>query len=305
MSGGTAHSGLWYLRPTIIVGLVCALMGILMLGMVSAQAPTPHPEPGPIPKPTANDPAPAPVAPDPCDKCKIDTDRIHFAGVDDDAPVRSEEQNKQEYEAYNEVLLQTRRFTLDELKACANKDLTFGDLLRPIRKDFQFKPVMFEGRLKRLVRLEPTRPLAAAGVQNLYEGWVFPRDGADPMCVLITELPEGLETSREYPNSIPVKVVGYSFKVIRYEAEEWDPKDSTRHRIRRAPLIMARSLILIPVAPADGGELWRNGFVPGILGLIGAISVVVLGLTLWFRRGDRRLRQELSEVRSRNPFDGA
>lgn len=254
----------------------------------------------------AQTPSPSAVPPaDPCAETRIDTDRLHFRYVRDDAPVQHEAQNRQEFEAYNEVLALAHSLPVEKLEKCADRDVTFADLVRDVRKDYQFKLLYFEGRLKRLRKLEPTKDLAEKGVKNLYEGWMFPKNGSDPMCVLITELPAGLEPSVEYPTPKSVTVAGYSFKLIRYESAEPDAKHPGQGRVRRAPLLMAHTFRVLPDEDTDGGKPWRTGFVPGILGLVGGISAVALGLTWWFRRGDRRVRTELAARKARNPFEDA
>jgi hypothetical protein len=238
------------------------------------------------------------------DKYAIDPDRFIFARVEDDAPVRSEAENREEYDAYNEVLLHARRFPPAELEAHATRDVTLRDLVQPVRQDFRFKLVYFEGRLKRVRRLEPTAPLRAAGVTDLYEGWVFPGTGRDPLCVLTTALPPGLAPALEYTPTRPVAVAGYSFKRIRYESAEDDPKEPGQKVVRRVPLLLAHSLTLRPEPDADGGRPWRTGFLPGMLAIMGAIAAVTLGLTWWYRRGDRAARRALAARRTANPFDG-
>jgi hypothetical protein len=238
--------------------------------------------------------------PHPADRFKIDTDRADYAGVEDDAPVRSEDQNRQEFAAYNDTLLHARKFTVADQERYANRDVTFPDLLAAVRTDYRFQLVYFEGRLKRLRRLEPTKPLKAEGVTDLYEGWMFPANGADPLCVLTTELPPGLDPAVEYDPARPVAVAGYFFKVMRYEAP--DPKDPTGRITRRAPLLMARSFTPLPAADADASGPWRTGFLPGVLAVVGGVAAVTLGLTWWFRTGDRPVRRELADRRDRNPF---
>lgn len=278
--------------PAVRVALILVLgSGGLAAGVSVAQPP--------------QSPSPADVAPpaDPCAETRIDTDRLHFRYVRDDAPVQHEAQNQQEFDAYNEVLAFVHGLPIEKLEKCANRDVTFPDLVKDVRKDYQFKLLYFEGRLKRMRKLEPTKPLAEKGVKNLYEGWMFPRNGSDPMCVLVTELPAGLEPAVEYPTPKPVTVAGYSFKLIRYESAEPDPKNPGQGRVRRAPLLMAHTFRLLPEEDADAGKAWRTGFVPGILAIVGGISAVTLGLTWWFRRGDRRLRGELAVRKARNPFE--
>lgn len=277
--------------PASRVALILALgIGGLWAGVSVAQPPQLTP------------PADVTSPPDPCAETRIDTDRLHFRYVRDDAPVQHEEQNQQEFEAYNEILAFAHGLPVEKLERCANRDVTFADLVRDVRKDYQFKLLYFEGRLKRLRKLEPTKALAEKGVKTLYEGWMFPANGSDPMCVLATELPAGLGPSVEYPTPKPVTVAGYSFKLIRYESAEPDPKHPGQGRIRRAPLLMAHSFRVLPEEDVDAGKAWRTGFVPGILGLVGGISAVALGLTWWFRRGDRRVRTELAVRKARNPF---
>jgi hypothetical protein len=238
-------------------------------------------------------------APDPY---TIDRDKLYLSHVDDDRPVRSEDENPDEFLAYNDILLHAHRLPAADLEKHASRDVTFADLVAKTRTDYQFKLLYFEGRLKRLRRLEPTKPLKEAGVKNLYEGWMFPRDGDQPMCVLTTELPPGLEPSLEYKPAKPVTVAGYSFKLIRYESAEKSAHDPTQQRVRQAPLLMAHSFTLVPQPDADGGKPWRSAFLPGMLAMMAVIGAVVVGLTLWFRRGDRTVRRELDERRDRNPF---
>ena len=240
--------------------------------------------------------------PDPCADTRIDPDRLHFRFVQDDAPVRHEGQNQQEFDAYNEVLLHAHRLPVATLERCANRDVTFLDLVKDVRKDYQFTLIYLEGRLKRLRRLEPTKPLAEAGVKDLYEGWMFPKDRADPLCVLVTELPPGLAPGHEFDPPRSVAVAGYSFKLIRYESSEPDPKRPEQGIVRRAPLVMGHAFTLLPEPEADAGASWRTAFLPGMLAIVGGVGLVVVALTWWFRRGDRSVRRELDARRSQNPF---
>ena len=105
----------------------------------------------------------------PLGKYDLDADRFHFSRVEWDAPVKSEDRNRDEFEAYNDTLIHAKQFTADELISAGNRDVTFKDLVKPVGRDFQFKLLTMEGRLKRMRRLVPTKPLLAVGFQNLYE----------------------------------------------------------------------------------------------------------------------------------------
>jgi hypothetical protein len=239
--------------------------------------------------------------PDPPGRFRIDSDRFYFSQVRDGTPVQSSE-NPEEYEAYNDVLLHARQFTAAELEANASRDATFYDLVGPLRHDFRFKLLYFEGRLAQLRRIEPNEGQAAAGIADVYEGWMFPADGSDPMCVVVTELPPGLEPSTGYQPWRRVAVAGYYFKLFRYQSKQKDEKDPTRYKDRLAPLLMARSFTLLPQPEADGGRPWRATFLPGMLGVMAAVVAVLVGMVLLFRRGDRAARRAV-ERRGRNPFD--
>ncbi len=277
----------------LAVAVLCAAGGMLQAGQ-----PEVAPEPrlvGSVPTPP---PPPAPT--DPAAKFRIDSDRLHFGRVEDDVKVRSEGENPHEFTAYNEVLIHASRLEAADLERHAVRDVLFRDLVVDSRKDYQFKLVYLEGRLKRLRRLEPTRPLAEAGIKDLYEGWLFPQNGTEPVCVLTTELPEGLEPSLEYTPSKHAGVAAYSFKLMRYEAT--DPDDASKMIVRRAPLLMGRSFKVFPEKPAPDGAEWWGGFLPALLAALAGITAVTLGLTWWFRRGDRSVQKRLDNRLGRNPY---
>ncbi|MGL6094450.1 MAG: hypothetical protein ACRC7O_01440 [Fimbriiglobus sp.] len=240
----------------------------------------------------------------PATQYTLDTDRIIFSDVEYDAPVRGEDKNRGEFMAYNEVVLHARNFPDYELRKAARKAITFRDLLSKAGRDFQFDLLFFDGRLAQLRDVKPTKPLAAAGVTALYEGWVFPTNGADPMCVLLTELPAGLEPSAAYSPAKPVSFAGYYFKLIQYESANPDPK----LRIRRAPLIIAKTLTLGAVPPADEDidGSWWYGFLPGMVGMFALIGSVVVGMTWFFGRGDKAHKRAIADLREKNnPFGRA
>ncbi len=293
MSAPAARSPSLTRLSVLAVGAVCALVGLLQ-----ADPPELAPPPRLVGSVPALPPSAAPV--DPLAKFRIDKDRLHFGRVEDDVKVRSEDENPHEFTAYNEVLIQAHRLSAADLEQHAIRDVMFRDLVLDTRKDYQFKLVYLDGRLKRLRRLEPTKPLAEAGVKNLYEGWLFPQNGTEPVCVLTTELPEGLEPSIEYTPSKHAAVAAYSFKLMRYEAA--DPKDPSRLIVRKAPLLMGRSFKVFPERPAPEGSEWWGGFLPGLLAVLAGITAVAFGLTWWFRRGDRKVHQKLDDRLDRNPY---
>ena len=115
--------------------------------------------------------------PDPAAKYQIAKNRLIFDRIRDKEAFRSEDENPEEYRAYNTVLLHARSFPAAELEKYARRDVNFKDLFRNAQ-EFRLELVYLDGRLKQLRRTEPTKDLAAAGVKDLYEGWLFPRDEA-------------------------------------------------------------------------------------------------------------------------------
>ena len=240
----------------------------------------------------------------PADKYKLDADRFRFTRVEDDAPVRSEGQNREEYEAYNDVLLHARQFPAAELESHANRDVTFLDLVRPIRQDFQFQLLYFEGRLAKLRRVEPNRGLAAAGVDRPVRGVDVPRQrvGPDVRADHRVAARTGAEPGVRPQAAGRRRRVLLQVDPLRVGGEgpaRPDPLPGAA-----APLLMAKSFTLLPTPDADGGRAWRTGFLPGMLGVLAGIVVVAAVLTLLFRRGDRAARRAIEDRRARNPFDG-
>lgn len=243
------------------------------------------------------------IASPPSNRLALDPDRLQFRGIDDDAPVRNQADNPLEYEAYNTVLQHARQFTATELLSGAERDVTFRDLVLLVRQDFRLKLVALDGRLLGVRKYAATPPLIAAGVPHLYECWLVPDTGSAPLCFQSTELPPGLEPRRTYDRPVPVTAVGYVFKLMRYESSEPHPTDRERGRVRKAPLLMGHSLILRPVPSSVGrSDPWATGFVPGLVLAVGGLGAIGLGLTAWYRRGDRSVQAELERHRQQNPF---
>jgi hypothetical protein len=235
------------------------------------------------------------------DRIALDPDRLVFRGIEDDAPVRGQADNPQEFEAYNLVLTHAWQFAAEELAATANRDVTFRDLVAPSRQDFRLTLVRLDGRLLRLRKYPATKPLRAAGVQHLYEGWVFPDAGDSPLCFLATDPPDGLGPSQNYSPPVPVTAAGFVFKLMRYESAEPHPTDPARQVVRRAPLLMGRRLILrqLPPSPAP----ITGGLLPAVGGVLALFAAVGVGLTAWYRRGDRAVRAAVTDRRNENPFE--
>ncbi|MGL6073373.1 MAG: hypothetical protein ACRC8S_04320 [Fimbriiglobus sp.] len=257
------------------------------------------------PAPPTKD-GPKEATPEPINPLALNADRGFFQRIEWDAPLRGEDANWEEFEAYNETVLHARQFTSEQLFETGLKDATFRDLVNSRSgQDFQFKIVSFEGRMKRLRRIEPSAPLKKAGIKDLYECWIFPHLGADPLCLVLVDLPEGITPNLLYQQSPSVKFGAYYFKLIQYESGIPSAKNKDRNQIRRAPLMMSRGLIVTADNRPDAGKPWREGFLPGIATLVGGLFLFACLLTVWYWRGDRDWRKLREERRNQNPFPEA
>lgn len=238
------------------------------------------------------------------EKYRLDTDRLQFDRVVFEGRIATEDANRDEFSAYCDILLHARKFPAAELVGAGNRFVTFRDLVQPqpSGKVYQFELLTMEVRLKSARPFPAPKPLVEAGVPTLYECWMLTHKTNNPVCVLATELPAGLEPSTAYPDPRPIVVGGYFFKLLHYDSQLLDPAQPNGLKVHRAPLLMARSFEVVPEPVPEPLNAWRGVFLPGVLGLLGSLAVSAVGLTWYFRRGDRAVRAELEARRSRNPF---
>ena len=229
----------------------------------------------------------------------------HFAGVRWNARFATEDSNADEFRAYHETVAFARQFSAQEMLDAGDRDATFRDLVLPGGKDFQGKLLALEGRLKLARKVVPPRPLREQGLEVIYECWLYPKRTDDPpLCLHVTELPEGVKPGPKFEQSMAVEFAGYYFKLMQYESQEPDPANPRERVVRKAPLLVGRSFRLKdPPAPAAADDVWYNGFVPIFLAGLGALSAAALGLSYWFKRGDRATKATLAARRAVNPFE--
>jgi hypothetical protein len=139
------------------------------------------------------------------------------------------------------------------------------------------------------------------GVPSIYEAWIFEK-GASPVCVVFTELPQGFELAEKSQGQ--VQFDGYFFKIYRYPTKDRTPGNRTRD----VPLLIGRTLTLVDPKEqraSQEGQANKPGFLTlsggssllfGFFGLIIGTLVLALFLTIWFRRGDQRVRKRLAET---------
>ena len=247
---------------------------------------------------------PAPVlAEDP--PVALDKDRGIFDRIEDRSPIRSESQNPDEYAAYNAVLVHAHQIPVATLDSAARRDVLYKDLFHSVRKEFKLELVRFEGRLKRLRSIGPTRQLKDAGIETLYEGWIVPKEQPKfLLCFLTTELPAGFEAQQDLSRdklNLPVSIAGYFFKLMTYETPE-AAKDPKKNAVEYAPLLMGRSVIVLPETSHNPSDDWYGTFLPGLIGVMAAMAAIVFGLSMWYRRDDRKIQSAIAARQEQNPF---
>lgn len=225
-----------------------------------------------------------------------------FKLIQDDTRITADPNVWEEEAAWNRVVLHARKFTPEQLEEAARRDLSFASLFEAGRQDYKLELVYFEGRLIRLSKGENSKRLADAGVPTWYEGWLVPKDEprGNPICVVMTDLPAGL-----VPKPLMtewVSFAGYSFKLMHYKSGETDKKDASRNVTKRAPLLIGRSVIVHEDRSDDGPTTWSATMLPLIVGGLLLLIAIGVGLSWWFRRGDRQVRAETDAARFQNPF---
>lgn len=205
-----------------------------------------------------------------------------------------------EYEAYVEALVNVA-FTSPEAFANAarkNKHLTFGQLYRD-SEIYQGEVIPVEGRLYRLRKDAAPKKAEEKLVSHLYEGWVFMNTyKSNPVCVIFANKPNSVPVSEKLDNT-RIKFNGYLFKRYGYIDAESNPHGTLLFFAPNFEVISQGSTKGKVLEAAQNSNL--SSTVILVLSVLGGGSVLLmLWLTVWFRRNDARVRNELDSIRSRS-----
>lgn len=179
----------------------------------------------------------------------------------------------QEGEAFYVLLKRVGQLSPAERQSAALRDVTYT-VLTTDPQDFRGKLLTIEGRLKRLVAFAPGEN--AAGLNQLYDGWVFTRDsGSKPYRVVSTRIPAGIPEGMQIRQDIQVRATGYFFKLEGYLA----PSGA-----QIAPVLLAHELewLQSPPAPPD-----RMNLTPYLLAGVGLITAALVCMFWRFKVADR------------------
>lgn len=279
--------------PTFFSRLV-RLSAVVLAGLVGAAVLAESPSPDEKP---AND----------AKRFAFDKDRQYLLRVRDFQPLRIgglDPKAAEEKEPFEELVLHAHGFGQDELLAACRKDVAYGHMTARdelAREEVRYELVRVEGKMKRLSRMGASARLLEAGIPELYEAWIFPAGltKPEPVCVILTEPPPGVEPAVDLSPPVPVVTAGYFFKIVQYSSSEPDPADKTRTLAHRAPLLVGKSAVADREAAPSPSSVTSLVTVSLVLG--GVVLVGVLGMSYWFRRSDGGSRR-VNQLRRRNPY---
>jgi hypothetical protein len=305
----------WSVVPPALCGLAQVVCVALVLTIPSSAQ-----EPGQTPRPTSTEPVKEPSEEE---LVRLDKNLEYFRSVEDDAPfiargqqitdVRKGTAAEIELKAYDVVLSHARRQPVERLKKYAVRDVPYANLFRPIRQDYLRELLHFEGRLGLVLAMKPTDNLKELdGIDQLYEAWVFPKGSDDPLCLVVSELPEGVKPGEDL--KVWVSFDAYYFKLFHYESRQDKDRSEGKKQWRKAPLFLGRTFEVTGPVVADTSGPYSGSMLAAIAGGIALLIGIALAFTVWFRRGDRdvaatnrrRLEQSVTfDSLSESPPDGA
>jgi hypothetical protein len=212
-----------------------------------------------------------------------------------------------ELSAYVDAIVKANLTPIEAMANGAHRDVTRTNILADPHR-FRGEAIHLEGKLRLVEKLPAPLMVSYLGIHDLYEAWIFENSyGANPTCVLLTELPEGLIPGSQ--NDIPVAFDGYFFKIYRYTSRDRS-KDNPE---REAPLFIGRTLTLLKGLPQSNSQDnapilgWSSPLLVIFLGFIVCSFLLALGMALWFRRSDSRVHARLRSTHQRDfmPPDSA
>lgn len=221
----------------------------------------------------------------PLEFCRDITDDTDFEGIDERSP---------EYLAYSYFFLYARQFDLQTLKLAATRDLSYAHLYSNERKLHRGKLIHFSGELQMLRQYDATLHLKSRGIEQIYEGWLWLPEQAHFVCVMFSELPEGLKPAERMDRNASFD--GYFFKRYSYTAK---PDEKGNKRSLYAPLLIGKT---IQLGPASRSGSMFSEFLTVLVGCIAALIVLALVMSYLYRQGDARVKSQVQLEGPKNPF---
>ena len=213
--------------------------------------------------------------------------------VKDEKPISGPSIDDLEASAYYEFVLMAYQTSALAFAQSARKDLTFSDLMTKPRTN-RGEVVEIKGRLRRLRKITPPVALLSVGISELYEGWVFQEMyGPNPVCILFTQLPDNIQPFEK--DDFLIEFQGYFFKKYRYKTAN----SGSENPWKDTPLVIGKTLNVTrgSFASSEEGSTWAKGLLP--LFTVSSLIVLtgIIGLIIWFLRGDQKTSNRLRNRR--------
>ncbi len=233
----------------------------------------------------------------PGDAYKFDKNHLYLNSVTDFGDPKTQIDQTNQVQAYCDLVMHARKFPQNELEQHAVV-VPWKSLMLAERESYRYELLKFEGQLLRVLKFDAPGELANQGVTTLYEAWLFTEKEEHAICLIFSELPDGLTISKHFDPAKYAVITGYFFRSNSYTSEKKNEK-TERNEVRRAPYLIGHS-ISYKAAPNADASSFVQGFLPGILISVALLSALVLGLAWWFRSSDRAGKAAL-ERRRNNP----
>jgi hypothetical protein len=205
---------------------------------------------------------------------------------------------KDYYQLYNQALVYAARTPAEAFakSAKANESITFAHLYNETWK-YRGKVIPVKGHLMRLREYDPPIAARAQGVKKIYEGWIAPPTyRSHPLCVLFPDLPDRLKPAEKM--NTWVEFNGYVINLYRYTSGREDAKGKLQQL--NTVLLIGPT---VKLAPAPSGALISPALLYGFVGFVVVVAVFVICLNLWFRKGDQRVRNRLSQLQAQRAME--
>lgn len=202
-----------------------------------------------------------------------------------------------EYHAYCKALFLCWKVGLKPFQNSAkeNDHLTWWGHLYRTPREFRGQVVGIKGILKRLRKFDPPWEARVLGVPYIYEGWVFSEiPGGHPVCVVFADIPDGVQPGEQISHRI--NSAGYFFKRYRYMTAGQGPRETL--------FFLAPTFTVDQSSAATGRDAGAVLSLPLMFFLIAAGFIIctmglLVFLTWFFRRGDKKVEQRLAINRTR------
>jgi hypothetical protein len=183
--------------------------------------------------------------------------------------------------------------------AAENSKLDFGHLYREPERH-RGKVIHMGGLLGRIRELDAPLPAARQGVKVVYEAWIYRDQPGPPVVVIFPDLPEGLRVG-DYDKKAAQRVAfdGYFFKIYRYRSGYTDKRGNWKEQ--NTLLFIAPTLKTPRPAPTPGREravAFPVAVLYGVLGVLCATVLLIVGIMVWYRRNDEQVRARLRQVQA-------